>query len=115
MSNNIQKNIVSQGRDAIIADDHTLILEIYEYIKENHKEQALDLVYIFNRLFLIACTKGTNTMVQYFIQMYDSLDSIAKIALRHSLIYGKVQLQNRGCREEALSVNQRINQSIEVR
>ena len=72
-----------------------------EYTKEllydTEFQQPPDWPWIFNKLFIHACSKNERDIAKWVRQTFDErVDAISKIAYKHSFAYGDTLLRRRG-------------------
>jgi hypothetical protein len=63
----------------------------YEALQENESQQPWDV--IFKDVYLHACLKKRQAIVDWLLTVYESMDDISKIALRQVFPYGRILLK----------------------
>ena len=82
--------------DAFLKECKTLIekdnLEGLQETYEEYKDENLPWEYVYQKLFLHACLKKKQRIVEWFKTLFQLLDPIQQIALKPTLHYGKYLL-----------------------
>jgi len=68
-------------------------LNMLKYIY--HTNPASRDPYVFQRVFLSACAHHHMSILTWLYEIYDTLDAVHKVLLRHTIIHGKYLLKNK--------------------
>ena len=80
--------LAKEAKTFISADDYPGLLDFYSRIKDNQ----INWEYIFKECYIHACLKKKKEIVLLLKDIYESFDPVAKVGLKHVLIYGKYLL-----------------------
>ena len=80
--------IIKSSKDRINNGDIHGLQEILESVKD----EKIDWQRIFLKVYLHACLKKQKEIVEWLTEVYETFDSISKIALRQVFPYGKFLL-----------------------
>ena len=85
------EEIIKQANSYIKSDDITNLEAYYDYLYNNYVEYNEE--YIYQKVFLYACTVGAKECIKWLFSIYDDLDQIDQISIRQMFFYGKYLIQ----------------------
>lgn len=85
----LQKNIIKNCKNLIDSNNLNDLENYYKEFLDKKIEYNINVEYIFKNVYLYAIIKQNKEIILWLINIYNSLDDIIKIALKHTITYGK--------------------------
>ncbi len=85
--------IIREIKDVINKGNIDELKELWENYQNTDFNDIIAWDYVFQKVYLHACLKKKVDMVQWLELLFSQFNEIHKIALRHTLIYGKYLLR----------------------
>jgi hypothetical protein len=85
------EEIIKKANSYIKDDDKINLETYYEYLYDNYVEYNEE--YIYQKVFLYACTIGAKDCIKWLFSIYEDLDPIEQISIRQMFFYGKYLIQ----------------------
>ncbi len=93
----MHSQFVKQGRNAVVAQDHIRLKELYTKIHSD--DYQINIADIYLKLFYHACKYNRRSTIIFLFQMYfDIFTEGDRIGLRQSFNYGKFLIKDKATR-----------------
>ena len=86
------RSIVQDCKDYINQNNFTGLKKFYEELLNSEFAAPPDWIAIYQQVYLHACLRKRAEMVAWLRTLFDAMDPVAKIALRHVFPYGRALL-----------------------